>query len=132
MFWNILKKTKTVDTKNEELDKLKKQARKIIVPKVERYAHIMNVEYGRIAIRAQKTRFGSCSSKGNLNFNCVLALMPEEIGDYVVVHELAHLKQMNHSKLFWAEVEKVLPDYKKRRRWLKENGRKYMERMGII
>ena len=132
MFWNFFKKPKTVDTKNEELDKLKKQARKIIVPKVERYAHIMNVEYGRIAIRAQKTRFGSCSSKGNLNFNCVLALMPEEIVDYVVVHELAHLKQMNHSKLFWAEVEKVLPDYKKRRRWLKENGRKYMERMGII
>ncbi len=132
MFWNFFKKPKNVDTKNEELEKLKKQARKAIVPRVEHYASIMNVEYGRIAIRAQKTRFGSCSSKGNLNFNCILALMPEEIVDYVVVHELAHLKQMNHSKLFWAEVEKVLPDYKKRRRWLKENGRKYMERMGII
>ena len=75
--------------------------------------------------RAAKTRWGSCSGEGNLNFHWKLILMPPEILDYVVVHELAHRKQMNHSPLFWAEVEKVLPDYKARRAWLKENGRDY-------
>ena len=67
-------------------------------------------------------RWGSCSSKGNLNFNCLLMLAPSEILDYVVVHELCHRKQMNHSKAFWLEVEKVLPDYKESIEWLKEEG----------
>lgn len=71
----------------------------------------------------QKTRWGSCSSKGNLNFNWKLVRMPEEVLDYVVVHELAHRKEMNHSKAFWAIVESVLSDYRERRKWLKENGR---------
>ena len=76
------------------------------------------VEY----VRNQKTRWGSCSSKGNLNFNCLLMLAPPEVLDYVVVHELCHRKQMNHSKAFWLEVEKVLPNYKEVRKWLKEEG----------
>ena len=82
----------------------------------------MGVSYGSITVREQKTRWGSCSAKGNLNFNWKLVLMPEEILDYVVVHELAHRLQMNHSTEFWDEVEKILPDYRKRRQWLKENG----------
>ena len=65
----------------------------------------------------------------NLNFNCLLMKMPEEIQDYVVVHELCHLKEMNHSPAFWAEVEKVLPDYRRRRAWLKKYGGIYMEAM---
>lgn len=85
----------------------------------------MGVSYGSITVREQKTRWGSCSAKGNLNFNWKLVLMPEEILDYVVVHELAHRLQMNHSTEFWDEVEKILPDYRKRRQWLKENGQKY-------
>ena len=82
----------------------------------------MGVTYGRITIRAAKTRWGSCSGAGNLNFHWKLILMPDEVLDYVVVHELAHRKQMNHSPAFWAEVEKVLPDYRERRRWLKNWG----------
>lgn len=87
--------------------------------KTKKYAAQMNVTYGRITIRNQQTRWGSCSSKGNLNFNYRLFFLPEELRDYVIVHELAHRRQMNHSKLFWAEVEKVLPDYKVRRQALK-------------
>ena len=82
----------------------------------------MNVSYGRISIREQKTRWGSSSSKGNLNFNWRLILAPEEVLDYVVVHELAHRREMNHSKAFYAVVEAVLPDYRAARRWLREHG----------
>ena len=89
----------------------------------------MNLQYGRITIRNQKTRWGSCSGKGNLNFNCLLMLAPDEIVDYVVVHELCHLIEMNHSKAFWAQVENVLPDYRERRKWLKDHGNEIMRRM---
>ena len=97
-------------------------AREIFTRQVCFYADRMNVSYGRISIREQKTRWGSCSSKGNLNFNCLLMLALAEILDYVVVHELCHRKEMNHSKAFWAEVEKVLPDYRESVKWLKEKG----------
>lgn len=86
------------------------------------YAEIIGVTYGKITIREQKSRWGSCSSRGNLNFNWKLVLAPPEVLDYVVVHELCHRLQMNHSPEFWNEVERVLPDYQKRRKWLKENG----------
>ena len=89
------------------------------------FAARMGVNYGRITIREQKTRWGSCSSAGNLNFNWKLVLMPPEILDYVVVHELAHRKEMNHSSEFWAIVEKELPDYRERRERLKELGRQF-------
>ena len=97
-------------------------ARDIFTRKTAYYARIMGVSYGRIAIREQKTRWGSCSSKGNLNFNWRLILAPEEVLDYVVVHELAHRREMNHSKAFYAIVESVLPDYRQARRWLREHG----------
>ena len=86
------------------------------------FASVMGVSYGRVSIRDQRTRWGSCSGKGNLNFNWKLSLVPDEILDYVVVHELAHRIEMNHSANFWREVEKILPDYRERRMWLKENG----------
>ena len=103
----------------------RKQAAEVIKARCRYYAPVMGVSYGTVTIREQKTRWGSCSTKGNLNFNWKLALMPPEILDYVVVHELAHRIQMNHSAAFWAEVGKILPDYKERRQWLKVNGQKY-------
>ena len=80
------------------------------------------VSYQKVTVRAQRTRWGSCSSKGNLNFNCLLALVPPEVFDYVVVHELCHCREMNHSSRFWAEVEALLPHYKASKKWLKEEG----------
>ena len=106
----------------EKIKLLADKALEVIPMRVEYFANIMGVTYGNITIRNQKTRWGSCSSKGNLNFNCLLMLTPSEILDYVVVHELCHRKQMNHSKAFWLEVEKVLPDNKESIEWLKEEG----------
>lgn len=90
--------------------------------RTDHYAQILHVTYGRITVREQKTRWGSCSSQGNLNFNWKLILTPPEILDYVVVHELCHRLQMNHSPAFWQEVARVMPDYAQRRAWLKQNG----------
>lgn len=113
----------------ELLDELFEEAKRDIPRRVQRFAGEMNVSYGRITIRNQKTRWGSCSAKGNLNFNCLLMLAPEEVRDYVVIHELAHRKQMNHSKQFWHEVEMLMPDYMEKEKWLKEHGDELMERM---
>ena len=106
----------------EKVIALADKALKVIPERVEYFAKVIGVTYGKITVRNQKTRWGSCSSKGNLNFNCLLMLAPPEVLDYVVVHELCHRKQMNHSKAFWLEVEKVLPNYKEVRKWLKEEG----------
>jgi len=114
---------------DEEIKALKKKAREMILPLVEDYAEIMGVIYGRVAIRAQKSRWGSCSREGNLNFNCLLAACPEGALRYVVVHELCHRKHMNHSKAFWNEVEEYMPDYKEHRRWLKQNGNALIARL---
>ena len=103
-----------------ERKRLRQRAKEKLRERVEYYASEMGVTYNRIFIKEQKTRWGSCSSSGNLNFNWKLILIDEELLDYVVVHELAHRKQMNHSQQFWQEVEKILPDYKERRRRLKE------------
>lgn len=106
----------------EEILTLAEQMRQRLPEKLNRHAASMGVTFGRVNIRCQQTRWGSCSSRGNLNFNCLLMLAPEEVLDYVVVHELAHRKQMNHSALFWQEVARECPDYKKSLRWLKDRG----------
>lgn len=113
----------------QDIRKLADQAAGVIPDRVHYFAEKIGVDYGRITIRNQKTRWGSCSGKGNLNFNCLLMLTPEAVRDYVIVHELCHRKQMNHSPGFWAEVSKIMPDYKEKRRWLKENGEEIMRRM---
>jgi len=87
-----------------EIRELAEQALKTIPQRVAFFAHQMGVGYGGITIRNQRTRWGSCSSKKNLNFNCLLMLVPPEVRDYVIVHELCYLKEMNHSPRFWSEV----------------------------
>ena len=107
---------------SDELRALSEKARRSIPEKVSRYAKLIGVSYGKISIRSQRTRWGSCSSKGDLSFNCLLMLAPDEVIDSVVVHELCHRKHMDHSKGFYDEVERVFPEYRRCRSWLKENG----------
>ena len=113
----------------EELEDLKKRAKKVIPARAAWYAPLVGVRFGRISIRTQRSRWGSCSGKGNLNFNCLLMLAPAEVLDYVVVHELCHLLEMNHSPRFWAQVERVCPNWKACRRWLRENGESLMAQL---
>lgn len=116
---------------DEEIHALGERAVSEIPPRVKYYAQKMGVTYGRITIRCQKTRWGSCSSRGNLNFNCLLMLCPQEVIDAVVVHELAHRKEMNHSERFYREVYRVYPEYDRWNRWLKENGGVLLKRAGL-
>lgn len=112
-----------------ELRELADKARRLLPERVRHYAPIIGVSYGRITIRSQRTRWGSCSATGNLNFNCLLMLMPDEVIDSVVVHELCHRRHMNHSREFYAEIYKVFPDYARCSAWLKENGSSYLSRL---
>ena len=113
----------------DEIYELADKALLAIPPRVKHYAELMGVSYGRITIRNQTTRWGSCSSKGNLNFNCLLMLAPAEVRDYVIVHELCHLREMNHSAKFWSLVAAMLPDYKEKIKWLKEQGETLISRL---
>lgn len=105
---------------------LRERAKSVLAQRTAYFARQIGVTYGRITVRDQKTRWGSCSQTGNLNFNFRLILAPLEVLDYVVVHELCHRRQMNHSTQFWQEVAQVLPDYRKRKAWLTENGWRLM------
>ena len=105
-----------------EIKALTVLARAAIPPRVAEYAELMGIPYGRVTIRCQKSRWGSCSSKGNLNFNCILMKLPEEIRDYVIVHELCHISEPNHSPAFWRLVGKYCPDYKQLRKQLRDKG----------
>lgn len=104
----------------EEVNQMADKALEVIPEICKKYAKKMGVTYGKITIRNQKTRWGSCSSKGNLNFNCYIMLFDFPEIEYLVVHELAHRIHMNHSADFWAEVEKQIPDYEVRMRKIKE------------
>ena len=106
----------------EELQELRARAKAYLPGRVAWYAQRIGVDYGRVTIRAQRTRWGSCSAQGNLNFNCLLMLTPPEVIDSVVVHELCHRRHMDHSAAFYADVLRVFPDYRKWHGWLRENG----------
>ena len=114
---------------DREIEKMTREAKEKIPPLVKELASKMGVPYGRVTVRCQKTLWGSCTAKGNLNFNCLLTLLPEPVMEYVIIHELCHLTEMNHSPAFWRQVEKYCPDYKFLRDFLKDNGEKLMLRM---
>lgn len=114
----------------DEINDLADRALKLIPERVAYFAPLVGVMPKHITIRNQHTRWGSCSSKGNLNFNCLLMLTPPEVIDSVVVHELCHMKHMDHSRDFYNEVLRVMPDYYERDKWLKANGSALLSRLG--
>ena len=112
-------KKKTAKETKADFEKYKVTALKIAEQKVKVFNNIYNFKYNKITIRNQTTRWGSCSRKGNLNFNYKIALLSKELADYLVVHEICHLGEFNHSAKFWALVAKTIPDYKTIRKELK-------------
>ena len=107
--------------KRQLMEFLQKEAIKNIKTKIKIYAQKMEIQYEQVRIKDQETRWGSCSSQNNLNFSWRLIMAPPKVLDYVIIHELAHLEQMNHSYKFWDVVEKYDPDYRENRRWLKKH-----------
>lgn len=97
----------------------KELARKLVHQRLAHFNAMYGFEYKRVSIKDQKTMWGSCSKKGNLNFNWRLVQLPPELADYVIVHELCHLKELNHSKQFWSLVALSIPEYAQRRRSLR-------------
>lgn len=133
---HMLKVQSTIDERSklekitfEQIKELADQAVEYIPKRVKYYAEKENFVYNKITIKNLVSRWGSCSTKGNLNFNCLLMLTPDYVIDYIVVHELCHLREMNHSEKFWAEVEKIMPDYQRAELWLKQNGGNLISRM---
>lgn len=135
---HMLKVQSTIDERSklekitfEQIKELADQAVEYIPKRVKYYAEKENFIYNKITIKNLVSRWGSCSTKGNLNFNCLLMLTPDYVIDYIVVHELCHLREMNHSEKFWAEVEKIMPDYQRAELWLKQNGGNLISRMRV-
>ncbi|WP_155326406.1 M48 family metallopeptidase, partial [Alkalilacustris brevis] len=93
-----------------------------LVPLCEGFAHRLGRQYGRISLRDVRSRWGSCSSAGNLMFSWRLVMAPPEVLAYVAAHEVAHLAEMNHSPAFWAQVTRLMPGWRDQRAWLRENG----------
>ena len=108
----------------EQFSRLKKIAKGLASQRIAYYAPMLGVSdrLGKVTVRCQKTKWGSCTSEGNISINCLLALAPQQVFDSVIVHELCHLLEMNHSKRFYYHVLRVFPEYQKWNRWLKENG----------
>lgn len=114
---------------NEELCKFKEKAMSVIPQKVEYYSKIIGVDYEKITYGAQVSKWGSCSFRGELTFNYLLAQCPDAVIDYVIIHELCHRIFLNHSKEFWKTVERFCPDYKIRLKWLKTDGDVFIKRL---
>ncbi len=116
------KKRRSKVTPFSKLDflKNKEEARSLILERLKYFSDLYGFKYGRVSIRNQKTRWGSCSKKGNLNFNYRLVHLSQKLLDYVIVHELCHLKEFNHGSGFWSLVKKEIPNYQEIRRELKK------------
>ena len=114
---------------SQELSALYDRAREVIPARAAHYAALLGESFGRVTVRCQRTRWGSCSTKRNLNFNCLLMLAPPEVLDAVVIHEVCHLREMNHSAVFYSHVLRLCPDYRRRDKWLRDNGRLLLARL---
>lgn len=112
----------------DEMNKLAEQAKETFPHRVEHFARLLGVDYGRITVRNQISRWGSCSASGNLSFNCLLVLAPPEVLDAIVAHELCHRLEMNHSQAFYSHLLRIYPEYRKWHGWLKEHGGELMQR----
>jgi predicted metal-dependent hydrolase len=123
------KKPQVTKLTTAQIRVLADKAKIYMPPLIAAWAKKIGVTYGQITIRNQRTRWGSCSGKGNLNFNCMLMLAPPRVIEYVIVHELCHRKHMDHSPAFWALVQRHLPDWEERRGWLKQNGSTLLAQM---
>ncbi len=108
-------------SKNKNYLKYKEQARVLVKERLDYYNNFYNYKWGKVAIRNQKTRWGSCSKRGNLNFNYKIVLLSSKQADYIIVHEICHLQEFNHSQVFWDLVSKTVPDYKEVRHSLHMN-----------
>ena len=115
--------------REEELAALKRKGKQVFSERAAHFAPLVGAGYTGLSVRSQRSKWGSCSSRGSLSFNCLLLLAPSEVLDYVVVHELCHRLEMNHSPRFWAEVARVLPGYEASKRWLRENGGALLARL---
>ncbi|HAY40914.1 MAG TPA: hypothetical protein DCX64_01455 [Gammaproteobacteria bacterium] len=114
----------SIGDKEDFLKWYKSAFTKIAIPRLNYYADTFQLKYNKVRIKAQKTLWGSCSKENNINLNYLLIMAPVAVIDYVIVHELAHTVYKNHSKMFWALVASILPEYKNSIKWLKENGYK--------
>lgn len=103
-----------------------KLCQKIVEDRCNHYSKILNVNINKVTLKAQKTRWGSASTKNNININWLLLLAPTDVLDYVIIHELSHLVEMNHSRNFWNIVKTLMPNYIEKSNWLKLNGSKLM------
>lgn len=121
---NLSDEKRRIKIRNEVENWYRKHAKEKITERVNKYIKQVGENPNNIKIKKQKKRWGSCSSIGNLNFNWKLIMAPMSIIDYIVVHELVHLKYPNHSKDFWNLVEAIIPDYQKKQKWLKINGKR--------
>lgn len=117
-------KEKRPELSKEEKSKKKKEAKAIIFDRIEYYAEKYGFKYSKLRLSSAKTRWGSCSGTNTISINWNLIFAPTDIMDYVIIHELSHIRHHNHSDRFWAEVEKYVPDYKDKRKWLKNNEHK--------
>jgi len=119
----IYTSTKEQDILKKAVKKwFKKEAKKIILKRAEFYKPKFSIEPGQIKIKEQKRRWGSCTPKGDLLFNWRTVMAPSSVIDYIIVHELSHLVHKNHSDKFWKSVESIIPDYKDRKKWLRDYG----------
>ena len=123
------KKSAAVKLTDAEMSVLAEKARAFFPETARRYALLWGVEFNRVTLRFQHTRWGSCSAKKNLNFNCLLMLAPTEVAEAIAAHEVCHLRHMNHSPEFYADLLSVMPDYRERERWLKAHGDELLARL---